>query len=138
MIDYIDRYRAEFGVEPICRVLTEAGARIALSSYYAAKTRPPSARAVRDAQLESEIRRVYVENFEVYGARKVWRQLGREGIRVARCTVERLMRALGCPARSAAGARRRAPPWRRCRRARPIWSGVGSARRRRTGCGWPI
>jgi putative transposase len=78
MIDYIDRYRAEFGVEPICRVLTEAGARIAPSSYYAAKTRPPSARAVRDAQLVSEIRRVYVENFEVYGARKVWRQLGRE------------------------------------------------------------
>ena len=95
MIDYIDRYRAEFGVEPICRVLTEAGARIAPSSYYAAKTRAPSARAVRDAQLQIEILRVYVENFEVYGARKVWRQLGREGIRVARCTVERLMRALG-------------------------------------------
>ena len=95
MIDYIDRYRAEFGVEPICRVLTSAGARIAPSSYYAAKTRPPSARAVRDARLQIEIRRVYRENFEVYGARKVWRQLGREGIRVARCTVERLMRALG-------------------------------------------
>ena len=95
MIDYIDRYRAEFGVEPICRVLTSAGARIAPSTYYAAKTRPPSARAVRDAQLKVQIRRVYRENFEVYGANKVWRQLNREGIPVARCTVERLMRELG-------------------------------------------
>src|SRR5512144_373745 len=95
MIDYIDRYRAEFGVEPICRVLSEAGARIAPSTYYAAKTRPPSARAVRDEQLKTHIRRVWEENFEVYGADKVWRQLGREGIRVARCTVERLMRELG-------------------------------------------
>jgi putative transposase len=95
MIDYIDRYRAEFGVEPICRVLSEAGARIAPSTYYAAKTRPPSARAVRDEQLKVQIRRVWEENFEVYGADKVWRQLGREGVRVARCTVERLMRELG-------------------------------------------
>jgi putative transposase len=95
MIDYIDRYRADFGVEPICRVLTSAGARIAPSTYYAAQRRPPSARAVRDAQLKVQIRRVYRENFEVYGADKVWRQLGREGIPVARCTVERLMRELG-------------------------------------------
>ena len=94
-VDYIDRHRAEFGVEPICRVLTEAGARIAPSTYYAAKRRPPSARAVRDEQLKAQIRRVYRDNFEVYGANKVWRQLGREGIRVARCTVERLMRELG-------------------------------------------
>lgn len=95
MIDYIDRYRAEFGVEPICRVLTSADARIAPSTYYAAKRRPPSARAVRDEWLKLQIRRVHRENFEVYGAQKVWRQLGREGIRVARCTVERLMRELG-------------------------------------------
>ena len=95
MINYIDRYRAEFGVEPICRVLTSAGARIAPSTYYAAKTRPPSARAVRDEQLKAQIRRVYRDNFEVYGADKVWRQLGREAIPVARCTVERLMRELG-------------------------------------------
>jgi putative transposase len=95
MIDYIDRYRAEFGVEPICRVLSSAGARIAPSTYYATKTRPPSARAVRDEQLKVQIRRVWEENFSVYGADKVWRQLGREGIRVARCTVERLMRELG-------------------------------------------
>jgi putative transposase len=95
MIDYIDRYRTEFGVEPICRVLSSAGARIAPSTYYAAKHRPPSARAVRDAQLKVHIQRVYRDNFEVYGADKVWRQLGREGIAVARCTVERLMRELG-------------------------------------------
>jgi putative transposase len=95
MIAYIDRYRAEFGVEPICRVLTSAGARIAPSTYYAAKTRPPSARAVRDEQLKTHIGRVFEDNFAVYGADKVWRQLGREGIRVARCTVERLMRELG-------------------------------------------
>ncbi len=95
MIGYIDRYRVEFGVEPICRVLTSAGARIAPSTYYAAKHRRPAARAVRDAQLKMQIQRVYEENFEVYGAYKVWRQLGREGIAVARCTVERLMRELG-------------------------------------------
>ncbi len=95
MINYIDRHRAGFGVEPICRVLSEAGARIAPSTYWAAQGRAPSARAVRDAQLKAQIRRVYQENFEVYGADKVWRQLGREGIRVARCTVERLMRELG-------------------------------------------
>jgi putative transposase len=108
MIDYIDRYRAEFGVEPICRVLSEAGAPIAPSTYYAAKTRPPSARAVRDEQLKTHIRRVFVDNFSVYGADKVWRQLGREGIRVARCTVERLMRELGL-----AGAVRGRPKTRR-------------------------
>jgi putative transposase len=65
------------------------------STYYAAKNRPTSARAVRDEELLIEIRRVWKENYEVYGARKVWRQLHREGIAVARCTVERLMRADG-------------------------------------------
>jgi putative transposase len=78
------------GVEPICEVL-----QFAPSTYYAAKNRPPSARAVRDEELLIEIRRVWKENYEVYGARKVWRQLNREGIAVARCTVERLMRAEG-------------------------------------------
>jgi putative transposase len=95
MIAYIDAHREEFGVEPICRVLTDAGAQIAPSTYHAAKSRPPSARAVREERLKAEIRRVHAENFGVYGADKVWRQLNREGIRVARCTVERLMRALG-------------------------------------------
>jgi putative transposase len=90
MIAYIDANRDRFGVEPICRVLP-----IAPSTYYAASRRPASARAVRDAQLKGEIARVHAEHFGVYGARKVWRQLDREGIAVARCTVERLMRELG-------------------------------------------
>jgi putative transposase len=84
-----------FGVEPICRVLTEHGMPIAPSTYYAAKSRPPSSRAVRDERLRVEITRVWRENFEVYGAEKVWLGLNRQGITVARCTVERLMRELG-------------------------------------------
>jgi putative transposase len=85
----------EFGVEPICRVLTEHGCQIAPSSYWAARKRPACARVVRDAELVTQIRRVHEENYGVYGVRKVWRQLNREGIAVARCTVERLMRAEG-------------------------------------------
>jgi putative transposase len=84
-----------FGVEPICRTLTEVGVPIAPSTYYARRDRPPSARARRDAETAEEIRRVHRENFGVYGARKVWRQLHREGRPAARCTVERLMRAQG-------------------------------------------
>ena len=68
---------------------------IAPSTYYAAKKRPPSARAVRDEDLKIEIQRVHKENLGVYGARKVWRQMNREGFAVARCTVARLMRELG-------------------------------------------
>jgi putative transposase len=89
MIAYIDAHRHRFGVEPICRVLP-----IAPSTYYQA-SRPLSARRRRDQQLKVEIRRVYDDNFGVYGARKIWRQLHREGISVARCTVERLMGELG-------------------------------------------
>jgi putative transposase len=70
------------------------------------KTRPPAARALRDEQLKSEIRRVYEDNYQVYGARKVWRQLNREGIEVARCTVERLMRAEGLVGALRGGTRR--------------------------------
>jgi transposase InsO family protein len=68
---------------------------IAPSTYYAAKAAPPSRRRRRDAELKQEIQRVFTENFGVYGARKVWRQLNREGIGVARCTVERLMGRMG-------------------------------------------
>jgi putative transposase len=95
VIGYVDAHREEFGVEPICRVLTDAGAKIAPSTYYAARTRPPSARARSDEALKVEIARVHETNYGVYGARKVWHQLRREGIAVARCTVERLMRELG-------------------------------------------
>lgn len=95
MIAYIDAYRDRYGVEPICRVLRAAGVQIAPSSYYAARKRPPAARARRDEQLKAQIVRVHAANYGVYGARKVWAQLHREGVAVARCTVERLMRQLG-------------------------------------------
>jgi len=85
----IDAHRATFGVEPICMAL-----QFAPRTYHAAKTRPLSARAVRDAELKPEIVRVFRENFGVYGADKVWAQLNREQVPVARCTIERLMREL--------------------------------------------
>ena len=90
MIASIDQHRDRYGVEPICQVLP-----IAPSTYYDAKRRPPAARGLRNEELKVEIRRVHEDNFGVYGARKIWRQLHREGISVARCTVERLMRELG-------------------------------------------
>lgn len=95
MIMFIDDYRDVYGVEPICRVVP-----IAPSTYYEYKRqqRDPecrSDRARRDEMLRPEIRRVFDENYRVYGARKVWRQLNREAIRVARCTVERLMTQMG-------------------------------------------
>ena len=84
----IDEKRGEFGVEPICRILE-----IAPSTYYAVKARQasPSARAVRDDDLAQRIREVHEKNLGVYGVRKVWWQLQREDVKVARCTVERLM-----------------------------------------------
>jgi putative transposase len=90
MITYIDEQRGSFGVEPICRTLA-----IAPSSYYAAKTRPPSARALRDSALSGDISRIHAEHFGVYGVRKAWRVLRREGVEVGRDQVGRLMRALG-------------------------------------------
>ena len=93
---FIDVHRGRFGVEPICAVLCEHSVGIAPSTYYAAKTRPPSARAVRDAALCALIARVHAENYDAYGAAKVWDHLNRvEGIPVARCTVERLMARMG-------------------------------------------
>ena len=95
MIAFIDAQRADYGVEPICRVL-----KIAPSTYHAHDARrrrperaPPRVR--RDVALSVEIRRIFEENYQVYGVRKVWRQLKREGFDVARCTVSRLMRAMG-------------------------------------------
>ncbi|MDV8009378.1 IS3 family transposase [Rhodococcus sp. IEGM 1318] len=95
IIDYINRYKNEYGVEPIYRVLTGHGCPIALSTYYEARNRPASQRAVRDEKLKVEVSRVHAENYSVYGARKVWLEMRREGIDVARCTVERLMGVLG-------------------------------------------
>ncbi len=93
---FIDAHRGRFGVEPICAVLCEHSVGIAPSTYYAARCRPPSARAQRDAWLRAEIARVHRDNYDAYGAAKVWDHLNRvEHITVARCTVERLMRQLG-------------------------------------------
>jgi putative transposase len=95
MIAFIDDHRQAYGVEPICKVLP-----IAPATYHAHAVRRAdpvrlSARAKRDATLKSEVRRVFEENFRVYGVRKVWRQLQREGHVVARCTVARLMQDMG-------------------------------------------
>jgi putative transposase len=95
MYAFLDAHRAEYGVEPICRVL-----QIAPSGYYAHQARRAdptrrSARAQRDERLRAQIRRVWRDHHEVYGVRKVWQQLRREGERVARCTAARLMRELG-------------------------------------------
>jgi HTH-like domain len=108
-VRFIDEHAAHtsmgrcWGVESICTVLAELGAPIAPSTYYdarrAAKQSSPACQ--RDVVLASEVARVHAENYGVYGARKVWAQLNREGVAVARCTVERLMRAQGL-----AGARR--------------------------------
>ncbi|MBO6575699.1 MAG: IS3 family transposase [Rhodothermales bacterium] len=95
IVAFINDHREAYGVEPICKVLP-----IAPSTYYAFRERERdpstrSARSVRDEELSVEIRRVFEENYSVYGVRKVWRQLLREGFSVARCTVARLMRQMG-------------------------------------------
>jgi putative transposase len=95
LIAFIGDDRAAYGVEPICRVL-----KIAPPTFHApaSRRRPPDApppRGQRDEALKPQILRVFSENFRVYGVRKVWRQLLREGFEVARCTVSRLMKAMG-------------------------------------------
>ena len=106
MIAFIDTHRERFGVEPICRVLTEHDCGIAPSTYYAAKTRPVSARAQRDAVVLEHVRRVHASpriGRRLYGVRKVWHELAREQARgeypelgrVPRCQVARLMRVHG-------------------------------------------
>ena len=90
MIRFIDANRErvagtlKWGIEPICAVL-----QIAPSTYHAAKKRPPSARSICDAELRPHVLRVWEQNLAVYGADKVWDQLNKDGIRVARCTIER-------------------------------------------------
>ena len=98
---FIDQHRHRFGVEPICEVLREHGVGIAPNTYHVAKNRLPSKRQLRDRELKIEIQRVFDENLLVYGADKIWTQLNRENIAVARCTVERLMSDMGL-----SGARR--------------------------------
>lgn len=102
MSAFIDEHRERFGVEPICRTLD-----VSASAYYQRATGERSARSLEDERLVVEIRRVHRENYECYGSRRVWKQLRREGIECARCTVERLMRDHGIE-----GAKRRGKPWR--------------------------
>ena len=90
MTTFIDEQRVSFGVEPICQTLE-----IAPSSYYAARVRPPSARSLRDAELKLDISRIHLANYAVYGARKLWHALRREGTLIGRDQVGRLMRGLG-------------------------------------------
>ena len=117
MTAFVDAHRGRataglrWGVEPVCEALAAAP-----SSYYAARRRPPSARRLRDERLKAEVLRVFEANYRAYGARKVWRQLNREGAAVARCTVERLMREMGLAGRV------------RGRRARTTVPGAAAAR----------
>ena len=95
MASFIDGHRGDYGVEPICSVLP-----IAPSTYYDTKAKQDdpslrSARAQRDDELSVEVERVHEDSKCVYGAHKTWKELGRQGIEIARCTVERLMRAMG-------------------------------------------
>ena len=115
-MDYIDRHRGRFGVEPICRVLREQGIQVAPSGYRAHQARPPSTRTLRDAALSEVIEATFWDERKgrgVYGVRKMWHQLRRDGVTtdgqpgstpVAKCTVERHMRHLGLR-----GARRGRP-----------------------------
>lgn len=117
MSQFIDEHREEHGVEPICHALA-----FAPSTYYAVKQRErePSARALRDAELAVEIRRIHEHSDGTYGADKVWRQLQREGVTVARCTVERLMRQAGLEGVRRARKRRTTIPDQQAQRPRDL------------------
>jgi len=101
-VEFIDQHKDKrepgglrWGVEPICAVLCQHGIKIAPSTFYEWRSKTPTSRQLRDATLKVAIRRVWDANFQVYGARKVWLALNREGLPVARCTVERLMKQMG-------------------------------------------
>jgi putative transposase len=95
MVQFIDQHRSTYGVEPICAVLPIAPSTYFLHKAQQAGPTTRAARRQRDDELRVAIQRVWDEHHQVYGPRKVWRQLRREGIHVARCTVERLMRNMG-------------------------------------------
>ena len=94
MITFIDREKERFGVEPICRVLTAQDCKIAPSTYYARKTRPASARSTRDALWVPVLMALWVSNYRVYGAHKLWRAAQRAGHEIGRDQVARLMRTM--------------------------------------------
>ena len=100
----------EVGVESTCAVLKNAGVQVAPSSYYAAKSRPPSARAIRDAELVEDIKVAHKANLGVYGARKIHAELNREGIPVARCVPRGSLRYCVSPVSAAVAMHHRAAP----------------------------
>ena len=127
IVEFLDANRhevfegRELGVEPICRVLRQAGLQVAPSVYYAAKSRAPSARSRRDAVMGPVIRALWEDNYRVYGAHKVWKAARRAGHDIGRDQVARLMRAeqiKGCGAPGRCGP---LDPTRGCRGI-PIWS----------------
>nr|WP_257226596.1 IS3 family transposase [Rhodococcus opacus] len=94
-IEFIDQFKGDHGVQPICDTLKDTDAAIAPSTYYAAKTRPESARSNRDRALTEQITTIHDDNYSVYGVRKVYAEMHRQGTPVARCTVARLMKEAG-------------------------------------------
>lgn len=128
-VAYIDAHRAEYGVEPICRAWEDTPAQIAPSSYYAARTRPCSARDLHDQELMPEITRIHAANYDVYGVRKIHAALRREGYRVAESTVRRLMRVLGLRGISRAKGPRTTKPAAETDRPRDLVDRVFTASR---------
>jgi putative transposase len=94
-VAFVDSQTEQHGVQPVLQALEDTPAQIAPSTYYAAKTRPASARSMRDSELTATIEQIHTDNYAVYGARKIWHELHRQGRPVARCTVERLMGEAG-------------------------------------------
>ena len=136
-MDFIDEHREVFGVEPICTVLSEHGCPIAPSTYYEARSRRPSKRAVRDAEIVDLIGHARTERFGCrFGARKMWLHLRRNGHDVARCTVERLMAQQGWTG-ALRGKKPRTTIASRQIPGRPIWSTATSPRPGRTSSGLP-
>ena len=135
MIAFIDEHRDRFGVEAICRTLSATACGFITSrAYRAAKTRPTSARALRDAILIEELRRIHAENYSVYGVRKMHHAMARAGWQIGRDQVARLMRAAGL--HEPGGAASRSPRDRQVSRIpAPTWSNAASPLSVLTSCG---
>jgi len=95
VVEFIEQHKSRFGVEPICVQLTELGCKFVPSTFYEARGRKPSKRAVRDEELKARIVDEHKRNYSVYGPRKMWMHLRRKDVDVARCTVERVMNIVG-------------------------------------------
>ena len=132
MVNYIDAHREKFGVEPICKVL-----QVAPSTYYAARSRLPSARQIRDRLMMLFLLAIWVANFKVYGAHKLWKAARRAGHDIGRGQVARLMKTIGIEGCGGAGGSGPLDPTTRRHGHRIWWSGT-SPPLNRTGCGSPI